>query len=990
MLLPACRGSGLLAPAKRAGRTHLHCTVARNVLLVPPALADGALWAEAPCAEPVRPAPAPNGHAATPEKPNAGRVTPTKLSALSTVLRLPVTRVETLLQSSPPAVRQLSPEDVAARLSDLSATLGISPKQAAFMVSKQPACLLLTPLDRLSTKVDELASALGVPRGAVIRAALTIPSILARTTEAVVSRVKAYGTLLRCGPVDVLHVMARGPEYLTDTPSSVKARMVALGCVLRRPRCTIAAMLQARPDLVFMAPRVMNTKVNGIMCILNKEKRHVVTLVVRHPALLRCDLNNVRAVFEGLQSMLRKKEGFAYAMVCHAPRLLLMTPRGLHQRASALRRCLAASPEWAEEFAQLRPPHVAQLLLNRQGSLSSMMYLSERRRAGRVSLARLLEEEQAAALGEAWPDFLTWMERRQRVMEQRAQQRQAAEARSSALAAGLSPAAAAAAATAAVVGSSVWAGRQGLHPHPQQRPGPSHASLAASPLASQALSPVSSESHADWQANGAAAAASAGASGHVLAADAHAAVGPSAASAAQVQHSARQLSDATASASSSGSYSISGNGTSSSSRSGGTDPASSSGSSPERNDSAAADAEASAGTPQRSQQQEASTSGRQLSWLQLQAEYRRTLLRARGDAAGAAAKDGRQGRRTARNVARASGITAAPGFRGRTAATAKRRGAVSSSGGAAPLPSPSTTAPGSSAGGPRASPFANGARRRFSRTQPLTHSPRSAADADAAQLIGATQHASVSLPPLPAFRANGHAAAPSHHLPTPPGAGEVPAHLLGGLRLPVDGSDVLGGANGNGGADPVSHSLPSLEHAVHRPAHGEAFDDPTVLSNQALPMWLHHVHGANGNGANGNGANGSGANGNGANGRASNGAARASPFAGTAAERGRQRSHEAQAFPSAAATIVARQQFARGHDAAVGEEGHGLDGQHGDSVVVLGGDGAMHEIGAGARQRRGASMPGQEGDRQCSGLGQGQGQAQGQKLEPALGAAAPR
>ncbi|GLC72089.1 hypothetical protein PLESTF_001202700 [Pleodorina starrii] len=357
-------------------------------------------------------------------------VTPLKLSRLSEVLRMPVTRVETVLQGTPAAVRQMEPEQVAQRLLELSSGLGVLPRQAAFMVAKQPTYMLLTPLPEMRAKIAELSATLGVPQGAVLRAAVTIPSILARSTAFIDHRVRAYSALLRCSPLDVLHVMARGPEYLSDTPSSVRQRMTALGYVLRRPRCTIAAMLQARPDLVFMSRKVMNTKVNGMMCILNKQKHHVVTLVVKLPSLLRCNLDAVRHAFGGLQALLQKREGFVYAMVCHAPSLLLLTPRGLHQRCTALRRCLSASPEWCEEFAQLRPPGVAQLVLNRRGSLSVMMYLTQRRRAGAARLAQLLalgpDGGPAVALAEAWPDFQEWMERRRQYVALRTQQGRAA------------------------------------------------------------------------------------------------------------------------------------------------------------------------------------------------------------------------------------------------------------------------------------------------------------------------------------------------------------------------------------------------------------------------------------------------------------------------------------------------------------------------------------------------------------------------------------
>ncbi|KXZ53101.1 hypothetical protein GPECTOR_8g91 [Gonium pectorale] len=310
-----------------------------------------------------------------------------------------------MLARSPTAVRVMEPREVAQRLQQLCSELGLRPKQAAYMVSKQPGYLLLTPLEAIRAKVQELAAALGVPPAAVLRTALTVPSVLRRKTATVQRRVAAYSSLLRCTPLDVLHVLARGPEYLSDTPSSVRQRMIALGMVLRQPRCTIAAMLQARPDLVSMSGKVMNTKVNGLMSILNKEKRHVVTLLVKLPALMRCDLDCARAVFGGLQALLRKREGFVYAMICHAPQLLLLTPRGLHQRGSALRRCLAASPEWVAQFLQLRPPAVAQLILNRRGCLSAMMYLSERQRAGSAPLEQLLATGgPAAALGDSWAE----------------------------------------------------------------------------------------------------------------------------------------------------------------------------------------------------------------------------------------------------------------------------------------------------------------------------------------------------------------------------------------------------------------------------------------------------------------------------------------------------------------------------------------------------------------------------------------------------------
>ncbi len=347
---------------------------------------------------------------------------------------MPITRVETILRASPPAVQQMEPEQVVQRLRELCSEFGLRPRQVVFMFAHQPGCMLLTPIPQLKEKLREVAAALQVPEGAVLRAALTIPSILCRSTDTVKRRVVAYAQLLKCSPLDVLHIMARGPEYLTDTPSSVRARMTALGCVIGRPRCTIAAMLQARPDLVCMSAKVMNTKVNGLMSILDKHKRHVVTLIVKCPELLRCDLNRTRAVFQGLQAALLKREGFVYAMTCHAPQLLLLSPRVMHQRCIALRRCLAASEGWQQQFAQLRPPSVARLLLNRRQSLSAMVFLAERRQAGAVQLESLTAMEarrgseltvgmQPEALRE---EFAAWMEARRRQAVARLQQRRAA------------------------------------------------------------------------------------------------------------------------------------------------------------------------------------------------------------------------------------------------------------------------------------------------------------------------------------------------------------------------------------------------------------------------------------------------------------------------------------------------------------------------------------------------------------------------------------
>ncbi|GIL98517.1 hypothetical protein Vretimale_3887 [Volvox reticuliferus] len=416
--------------SNRTGATHVRCSLPRNTILaqsVPSGLEDASPLESAPSG--TGRIPSFMGQPSAPEKPSAGRITPLKLARLSEVLRLPVMRVETILQRSPAAVHHMEPEHVAHRLKELCLALYILPKQAAFMVSKQPAYMLLTPLSEIRAKIQQLSDTLGVPAVAVLRTALTVPSILRRSTAFTERRVRAYSTLLRCTPLDVLHIMARGPEYMSDTPSSVRQRMTALGYVLRRPQCTIAAMLQARPDLAFMSGKVMNTKVNGLMCIMDKQKHHVVTLVVKLPALLRCNLDSVRHAFGGLQDLLQKREGFVYAMVCHAPSLLLLTPRSLHQRCTALQRCLEASPEWREQFTQLRPPGVAQLVLNRRSSLSVMMYLTQQRRGGTAHLVQLLSSSPdggpVKVLGEGWPDFLEWMERRRQFITFRMRQHKA-------------------------------------------------------------------------------------------------------------------------------------------------------------------------------------------------------------------------------------------------------------------------------------------------------------------------------------------------------------------------------------------------------------------------------------------------------------------------------------------------------------------------------------------------------------------------------------
>jgi hypothetical protein len=376
----------------------------------------------------------------------AGRVNPEKVAAIAAVMRCPAARAGAWLRRCPAEVQLLHPQAVASRLRDLCDLLGLRPRRAALMVAKQPAFYLLTSLADVEMRATQLAALLEVERAAVVRAAASVPSLLARDPAVIQRRVVAYSQLLQCRAVDVLHVMARGPEYLTDTPSSVSARMTALGAVLRRPRCTIAAMLQARPDLASLSAKVMNTKVNGLMSILGKEKRHVVTLVVKRPDLLRCDLDRSRAVFAGLQQLLHKREGFAYAMVCHAPQLLLLTLRSVHQRCAALRRCLAASADWQAQFAQLRPPHVAQLLLNRQGSLSVLMYLADRHGGRGPVLAELLactgqQAGATAVLGSSAQDFHAWAQRRRRAQLQllhqlRQRQRAGALAASAAVSAG--------------------------------------------------------------------------------------------------------------------------------------------------------------------------------------------------------------------------------------------------------------------------------------------------------------------------------------------------------------------------------------------------------------------------------------------------------------------------------------------------------------------------------------------------------------------------
>lgn len=202
----------------------------------------------------------------------AGSVTPLKVSQLAALLHLPSKRVEALLAESL-EFRQLSVADVQAKALALSEALCLPPKSTLYMLLKQPKYLLPTPAAEVAARAQFLADCLGVPLQAVAKASETVPSILKRDPDTIVSRVQKCADMLGLSIFDALHVAARAPEFLTDSPGVIKKRLLAINQITRQHPRVIARMVARQPDVVFMSPRILNNKINALMAILRKEKR---------------------------------------------------------------------------------------------------------------------------------------------------------------------------------------------------------------------------------------------------------------------------------------------------------------------------------------------------------------------------------------------------------------------------------------------------------------------------------------------------------------------------------------------------------------------------------------------------------------------------------------------------------------------------------------------------------------------------------------------
>jgi hypothetical protein len=312
---------------------------------------------------------------------------PAYLQAVSSILRIEGRHAQALLDKNP-FLRAIDVAQLQERLDSLVALTGLSSKQVAFMVTKQPQYLLLTSLEAIEQSIQQLASALGVEPSSVVRWSSTTPSILKRSSDILHSRVSQLSDLWRTSTQQTLAIVQQEPEYITDSLPSIDKRSTAIRHILMISRSTLARMLQRQPDVLFMSPRIMNNKLKVLMSILNKDRKAVGVIIAKAPKLLRCNLTAVRSNFQQLQELLGRQESYVYAMACHHPRLLLERPDALKQHVQRLKTCVSSSDSWAQEWQQLRPAQTEECLARSSSRVDRLDFLLS---AGSAASHRLEE-----------------------------------------------------------------------------------------------------------------------------------------------------------------------------------------------------------------------------------------------------------------------------------------------------------------------------------------------------------------------------------------------------------------------------------------------------------------------------------------------------------------------------------------------------------------------------------------------------------------------
>lgn len=143
---------------------------------------------------------------------------------------------------------------------NLSSELGLSQKEALYMMSKQPSFLMGTPAATLKSRLEELAAAVQLPEAEVLQWAAVQPSVLKRDAAVMQRKVESFAELFGVNNKAMVRMITTAPQYLTDSCSSVETRLEAMRRALRKPRNIVVRMVQLQPDVVFMSPRIFRNK----------------------------------------------------------------------------------------------------------------------------------------------------------------------------------------------------------------------------------------------------------------------------------------------------------------------------------------------------------------------------------------------------------------------------------------------------------------------------------------------------------------------------------------------------------------------------------------------------------------------------------------------------------------------------------------------------------------------------------------------------------
>ncbi len=336
--------------------------------------------------------------------PAAGRLSfPAYLKGLSAVLHLEGRHAQALLDKHP-FLGGIELAELQRRVDELAALMRLPGKQVAFMVTKQPRYLLLTPLEEVERSIQQLAASLGVQPGSVVRWSATTPSVLKRSSDILQARVARLAELWSTSERAALAIAQQEAQYLTDSLPSIQRRSTALRQILMLPRASLPRLLAKQPDALFMSPRIMNNKLKVLMAILGRDRVAAGLVIAKAPGLLRCNLTAARANYEALQALLGRQEGYVFAMMCHQPRLLLERGDALQQRALRLKGLAGACEPWQREWQQLRPPQTEECLARGASRLERLEYLVACGRQGAHGLEEALCMP-SAAFAQQHPDF---------------------------------------------------------------------------------------------------------------------------------------------------------------------------------------------------------------------------------------------------------------------------------------------------------------------------------------------------------------------------------------------------------------------------------------------------------------------------------------------------------------------------------------------------------------------------------------------------------